>query len=370
MERLRQRDLRGFLAALPELYSLADLDSFPTSIFAALPHIVAADRLGYNEVDTLRRHVVGRMEPFAGDVAAILQVYARHMHEHPVVRRRLAGEREFALKISDFLTQREFHQLGLYCEFYRGLEIEYQLALSLPASPSHIIGFTLNRRRHDFSERERLLLNLLRPHMVRAYANAKAVTLMRRRVAASGSDDAAYGLIGLDRSGRVREWTDEARHLIGMYFGGARNSKGLPDYVARWVSEQLSRPISEARLRSAGTPLVSARAGSWLVLRLLSASSGDQHLLLMEVKRSTASAADLEALGLSRREAEVVFWVAQGKTNREVATILALSPLTVRTHLEHVYKKLGVETRTAATVRALEALGWTGRFQESPWSAR
>jgi DNA-binding CsgD family transcriptional regulator len=107
-----------------------------------------------------------------------------------------------------------------------------------------------------------------------------------------------------------------------------------------------------------------------LVLRLLSASSGDQHLLLMEVKRSTASAADLEALGLSRREAEVVFWVAQGKTNREVATILALSPLTVRTHLEHVYKKLGVETRTAATVRALEALGWTGRFQESPWSAR
>jgi DNA-binding CsgD family transcriptional regulator len=90
----------------------------------------------------------------------------------------------------------------------------------------------------------------------------------------------------------------------------------------------------------------------------------------MEVKRSTASAADLGALGLSRREAEVVFWVAQGKTNREVATILALSPLTVRTHLEHVYKKLGVETRTAATVRALEALGWTGRFQESPWSAR
>jgi DNA-binding CsgD family transcriptional regulator len=86
----------------------------------------------------------------------------------------------------------------------------------------------------------------------------------------------------------------------------------------------------------------------------------------MEVRRSTASAADLGALGLSRREAEVILWVAQGKTNREVATILALSPLTVRTHLEHVYKKLGVETRTAATVRALETLGWTGRFLESP----
>jgi len=189
---------------------------------------------------------------------------------------------------------------------------------------------------------------------------------MRRRGAAPGSDDAAYGIIELDRRGRVREWTDDARHRIETYFGGSRNSKGLPDHVARWVSEQLSRSMSEARLRSAGAPLVSVRAGSWLVLRLLSASSGDQHLLLMEVKRSTASAADLGALGLSRREAEVILWVAQGKTNREVATILALSPLTVRTHLEHVYKKLGVETRTAATVRALETLGWTGRFLESP----
>lgn len=66
--------------------------------------------------------------------------------------------------------------------------------------------------------------------------------------------------------------------------------------------------------------------------------------------------AALEALGLSRREAEVLLWVAQGKTNPEIALILGLSPRTVGKHLERVFPKLGVETRTAAAASAFECL--------------
>jgi DNA-binding CsgD family transcriptional regulator len=62
--------------------------------------------------------------------------------------------------------------------------------------------------------------------------------------------------------------------------------------------------------------------------------------------------------GLSPREAEVLLWVAQGKTNPEVAQILGIRPYTVRTHLERVFLKLGVETRHAAGLRALEVLGF------------
>lgn len=61
--------------------------------------------------------------------------------------------------------------------------------------------------------------------------------------------------------------------------------------------------------------------------------------------------------GLTPREAEVLIWVAQGKTNPEVATILGIRPYTVRTHLERVFTKLGVETRHAAGLRAIETLG-------------
>lgn len=64
----------------------------------------------------------------------------------------------------------------------------------------------------------------------------------------------------------------------------------------------------------------------------------------------------LEALGLSPREAEILLWMAQGKTNSEIGTILDISPATAKKHLEHIYKKLGTENRASATLRALEVL--------------
>ena len=59
------------------------------------------------------------------------------------------------------------------------------------------------------------------------------------------------------------------------------------------------------------------------------------------------------ALCLTRREAEVLYWVAQGKTNAEIGIILGVSPETVKKHLAHIFEKLGVETRIAAVARAL-----------------
>jgi DNA-binding NarL/FixJ family response regulator len=69
-----------------------------------------------------------------------------------------------------------------------------------------------------------------------------------------------------------------------------------------------------------------------------------------------SSAAPLEGLGLTPREAEVLLWVAQGKANADVATILGLSEKTVKIHLGHIFEKLCVETRTAAARMAMEAL--------------
>jgi DNA-binding NarL/FixJ family response regulator len=66
--------------------------------------------------------------------------------------------------------------------------------------------------------------------------------------------------------------------------------------------------------------------------------------------------AQLEKLGLTPREAEVLFWVARGKTNDEIATILGIGLTTVKKHLESTYSKLGVENRTAAAAMALERM--------------
>ena len=65
----------------------------------------------------------------------------------------------------------------------------------------------------------------------------------------------------------------------------------------------------------------------------------------------------LQSLGLTPREAEVLFWVCQGKSNPEICSILEMKLFTVKKHLENVYVKLGVENRTAASAIALEKLG-------------
>jgi DNA-binding CsgD family transcriptional regulator len=97
--------------------------------------------------------------------------------------------------------------------------------------------------------------------------------------------------------------------------------------------------------------LVVERDGKRLMVRHLCSPKACR--LLLEERSPALEPAFLESLDLTRREGEVLLWVAQGKTNTEIGTILGLSPRTVQKHLEHIFEKLGVETRTAAVTLAL-----------------
>jgi DNA-binding NarL/FixJ family response regulator len=74
-------------------------------------------------------------------------------------------------------------------------------------------------------------------------------------------------------------------------------------------------------------------------------------------KPDFSSASPLVALGLTERESEVLLWVAQGKSNGEIGSILGATENTVKKHLQNIFEKLGVDSRNAATMRALEILG-------------
>lgn len=77
-------------------------------------------------------------------------------------------------------------------------------------------------------------------------------------------------------------------------------------------------------------------------------------------RRDPTAAASEDRIGnaaLTPRETEVLSWVAKGKTNRDIAEILGMSPRTVNKHLEHIFEKLGVETRAAAAALASRTLG-------------
>jgi DNA-binding NarL/FixJ family response regulator len=75
-----------------------------------------------------------------------------------------------------------------------------------------------------------------------------------------------------------------------------------------------------------------------------------------EFKPDFSSTQPLRKLGLTPRAAETLLWLSQGKTNSDIATILGITESTVKKHVQEIFEKLGVETRGAATVRALEVL--------------
>ena len=75
-----------------------------------------------------------------------------------------------------------------------------------------------------------------------------------------------------------------------------------------------------------------------------------------EFKPNFSSAQPLLKLGLTPRATETLLWLSQGKTNSDIATILGITESTVKKHVQEIFEKLGVETRGAATVRALEVL--------------
>jgi DNA-binding CsgD family transcriptional regulator len=145
--------------------------------------------------------------------------------------------------------------------------------------------------------------------------------------------------------------TERARRWLLEYWDRpARRGHGLPAALRDWVREQHA---GARRLAQPRAPLRIEREGKVLVVRLV--SDGATALLLFEEQQLEPDLLALAALGLSRREAEVLAWVAQGKTNAEIGRIAGLSGRTVGKHLERVYAKLGVETRTAAARVALSA---------------
>ena len=162
-----------------------------------------------------------------------------------------------------------------------------------------------------------------------------------------------------DTGGVRAVWqTPLARRLLNDYFGAAVAAQ-LPPAVGDWLRAETGAAAAGREPR----PLTIGRGGADVDARelifTLQQRTGDDDLLIVmrEVSDAAAVEAMVQAFRLTLREAEVLYWVAKGKTNRDIGDILGSSPATVKKHLERVYVKLGVETRTAAAAVAAERGG-------------
>ncbi|GAB2894647.1 response regulator transcription factor [Uliginosibacterium flavum] len=149
-------------------------------------------------------------------------------------------------------------------------------------------------------------------------------------------------------SARITWQTPLARRLLANYFDAEQEH--APDAILNWLAA--SREPGAPTL-----PLNIVRDSRRLIFTLHDQTAdGEWLLVLREENDATQIEALISGFTLTRKEAEVLYWVTKGKTSPDIGEILGSSPRTVNKHLEHVYEKLGVETRTAAANLALNRL--------------
>jgi DNA-binding CsgD family transcriptional regulator len=259
--------------------------------------------------------------------ADVGRLFWRLRHQHPVCVYQDVTQDFAARKLSDFVTGRELHRLEIDAEFFRPYGVEHELDVGLPAPPTHTKVFLFDSRGVDFDERDRLLLDLLRPHLGFLYLAARD----RRVVAAlEATGEARRSVLVLGRAGRIEFVGADARGVLDRSI--PHHAGRLPDTLADWVRHDATPPGDARGLMSPRRPFTIERTGRRLVVRRVG------RVLLLREEHAT----------LTRREQEVLDLAAAGRSNAEIARELFIAPGTVRIHLQHAYEKLGVRNRTAA----------------------
>jgi DNA-binding CsgD family transcriptional regulator len=336
------------LEAVRGLYRVDNLDQFGPIVLESLESLIPCDTSSYNEVDPVagRAVVLSRPDPITDEELAIWQKWA---HQNPALMHMLRTGDGSARRISDFLDQDELHGLELYRYGYARIGVEYQLSVGLPAPSPIVLGVALNRGSEDFTDAEVGVLEVLRPHVAQAYRNAQLITEHRRaldRIAGALEDDGrAFHVLG-------EPLVDSVRALLGRHFRAV--SSRLPDEVRVWADEELSGLQSGGpeRLRQS---FVSIREGRRLTIRFVPGGSGPPLLWLVE-RPTESDSTPLQRLGLSPREAQVLWALTKGGSTTAISRQLSISIGTTKKHLEHVYRKLGVSTATAAAAVAFDVL--------------
>jgi DNA-binding CsgD family transcriptional regulator len=314
--------------------TVEDPDDFARTATVGLFDLIPCDVSTYSEINPVRGRAVPMTYPAEAERPDAREAFSRNIAEHPQVAFYAAGNTSASM-MSDFLSSRQFRRTQLYDELFRPVAGEYVLTALLPLPPPIVAGWGLLRSGRDFSERDRVLLDLLQPHLVTAYERSLL------RVSVGAIDEAAtrgdQRLVVLGMDGDVLYMTPPALGALRRFFGTSVREDALPEVVAEWLAADRRHPLTVA---------VDGRR-----LRIDSLGGRPAALLLTE-RAATPSPDMLIRLGLSRREAEVLAHVAEGRTNAEIARLLSVTPGTVKRHLEHVYVKLGVHRRTEAAAAA------------------
>lgn len=370
---LTNTDLKTILKFQQELYISCNVEAFPLKVISTLPKVIPSELTLWSMTNFYEPRLSFVTNPNVVSCEELSKIPSLYFYEHPIVQYYLDTGDGTAHKISDFLSENQLYHLeGLYQKHLRLLCMEDQMSLivknydetstksgvSINQEQSEIV-VSLHRPKRDFCERDRLILNLLCPHLLVAYRNATALTTMQQELTQLSRTADELGTIILNNDFKIQLITKRASQLLIQYFQVSLYDKNyLPENLLEWLKHHISLLQQTNEFYRPCLPLQLEQEGKRLLVRLITQQPGEQYLLLLEEQILHSLTTEfLELLGLTKREAEVLFWITQDKSDKQIASILNLSTGTVKKHVEHIYHRLGVKTRIAAVMYALKSLG-------------
>ena len=319
---LAEEDYRKLLEAVPELYRGLGLTTYPRASLRVLDSLLPSLFATYHELELRLKtgRYVCEPEKYTGGTE----------------------KSEPSVPAGPAASRANFQPRGAH-------DI---LSFTVSPSASLNITFTLYRPEGEFTDRDRAIASLLRPHLVNAYQLAVAVTQRRGLELLSGrpaETTGDHGLLIVDSQCRIVHANRRATSQLRRGFPSTAGER-LPPEIARWlVSTRSSAGAEPVDLEIAGAELP-------LTVRAVAAEAGHWLLVLTETNAALVPSLLQKQFRLTAREAELLYWLSKGRSNREMGIIFGISARTVDKHLQHVFEKMDVENRHAAVVKALEAL--------------
>jgi DNA-binding CsgD family transcriptional regulator len=331
--RLSASDFEAVLALVAAAHAIDDPEPFTTELLGRLAELVPCDCVFFNERDLVRRDLIAN--PTWPAEEPHFDCWPRNEDEWSVIARhplnvhwRTTGD--FRVRHVSALYSRHDRVRGeIFPEYFGKLGIVDYTGMALSRSQTHTLNFGFESKRRDFTERDRLVLELLRPHLLRAHSNARVRRLVTAALVAleNSGEETTHAVVLLEHSG-IEFASPPARRLLDTYFG--RRGAGLPEELDSWLQDASAR----------AKPYTKVGTGRRLVVDVDGRTGS---VLLLREEPNTAA--------LTPREWDVMRCVAAGMSNAEIAQLLWVTSGTVRKHLENIYAKLGVRSRTAALAR-------------------
>jgi DNA-binding CsgD family transcriptional regulator len=370
MENLTAQDTEKLLSCIQSIYTFQDSNTFGRHSLAILDRLAPTDAsIVINGNANLTEITIQSLDPdferlMNEDLSSKSAQYVQHKDNRLFqnLSLLLAGR---VLKTSDFFTFPELERTDPYQDLIKSIGFDDQICFVLYSNSipiTHPQGrmdhYMLYRSWNSLTERERLLLNLIQPHLKQAFETALHIQQQQQQIERMRESIDGVGIICLTPTGGVEWMTTQAAYWLREHLPSpTRDRVYLPEQVKSWAQHQIKRLKASNDIPPPCLPLRLKQNQRELTIRLIYDSKQEKYLLLLNEEHLQPLSKSLELLGLSPRETEVLAALIQGKNSKDIAKILDITTATARKHIENIYRKLDVQTQTEAVVKALEQLG-------------